>query len=81
MIEEIKCCSDAIKKPFNKQLVIAKNDNEDFENSTKCCICDNVYIDGDAKVRYSCHITRKYSGSPIREWNIKILKIGVIKTF
>ena len=34
MIEESKYRSDAMKKHFNKELVMTKKDNEDFENST-----------------------------------------------
>ena len=34
-------------------------DNEDFQNSTKCWICDNSYVDTDVKVRDHCHITGK----------------------
>ena len=30
-----------MKKQFNKELVMIKKDNEDFKNSTKCCICDD----------------------------------------
>ena len=41
------------KKHFNKELVMTKEDNEDFENSTKSWICVNDYIDGDVKVRDS----------------------------
>ena len=41
---------------------MAKENNEDFENSSKCWICDNDYIDGDVKVRDHCHITGKYRG-------------------
>ena len=40
-----------------------KEDNEDFESSTKCWICYNTYIDCDLKVRGNCHITEKYKGS------------------
>ena len=36
-----------MKKTFNKELVMTKEDNEDFENSTKFQICDNDYVDGD----------------------------------
>ena len=36
MIEDSNYCSDVIKKHFNKELVITKEDNEDFENLTKC---------------------------------------------
>ena len=49
------------KKQFNKELVMTKN-NEDFENSTKCWICDNDYTDTDVKLRYHCHVTEKYRG-------------------
>ena len=33
MIEESKYCSEPMKKPFNKELVMTKKDNEDFKNS------------------------------------------------
>ena len=59
MIEESKYCSDVMKKHFNKEHVMTKKDNEDFENSPKCWICDNGYIDGDVKVRHHCQITGK----------------------
>ena len=36
MIEESKYCSDVMKKHFNKELVMAKKDNEDFKTFTKC---------------------------------------------
>ena len=49
---------------------MTKEDNEDFENSIKCWICDNDYIDNDVKVRDHCHITRKYRGSAHRDCNI-----------
>ena len=30
---------------------MTKKDFDDFENSTKCQICDNNYLDGDVKAR------------------------------
>ena len=51
MTEESKYCSEVIQKPFNKELVITKEDNEYFMDSTKCWVCDNGYIDSDIKVR------------------------------
>ena len=36
MIEESKYCSEVMKKHFNKELVMTKEDNEDFKKSTKC---------------------------------------------
>ena len=40
-----------MKKHFNQEFVMTKEDNHDFKNSTKCCICDNGYVDNDVKVR------------------------------
>ena len=72
MIEESKYCSEVMKKHFNKELVMTKEDNEDFKNSTKCWICDNDYVDNDVKVRDHCHITGKYRGSAHRDCNINV---------
>ena len=49
MIEESKYCSDAMKKHFNKELVMMQEDTEHFENLTKCWICHNDYIDSDVR--------------------------------
>ena len=38
-----------MKKQFNKELVMTKKDDEDFENSSKSWICDNFYVKGDVK--------------------------------
>ena len=40
-----------MKKHFNKELVMTKEDNENFESSTKCWICVNNFVKGDVKVR------------------------------
>ena len=50
MIKESKYCNEVTKKHSNKELLMTKEANEDFKNSTKCWICDNDYIDGDVKV-------------------------------
>ena len=55
MIEESKYCSDVMKKHFNKELVMTKEGKKDFENSAKCWIRDNDFI--DVKVRDHCHFT------------------------
>ena len=48
MIEESKYCCDVMKKNFNKELLMTKKDNEDFENSSKCWTRDDSYVDNDA---------------------------------
>ena len=47
-----------MKKHFNKELVLTKDDNQDFKNSSKCWIYDNDYNDND--VKRSLPITGKY---------------------
>ena len=59
-----------MKKHFDKELVITKKDVNDSENSTKCWICDNVYVGHDVKVRDYCDVTEKYRGSAQRDCNI-----------
>ena len=49
MIKESKFYSHMMKKHFTKELVMAKNNDEDFKNSTKCWICDKNYDNGDVK--------------------------------
>ena len=53
MSEESKYCSELIKKHFNQQLVMPKEDNEDFNIPSKCWICDNDYIDNN----YQLYVT------------------------
>ena len=50
---------------------MTKKDYKDFENSTKCWICDNNYVDDDAKGRDHYQITGKFRGSAYRDCNIK----------
>ena len=59
MIEESKYCSQVMKNHFNKELVMAREDNGNFKNSAKYWICDNDFVDNDVKVRDHCHITGK----------------------
>ena len=61
-----------MKKKFNKELVVTKRDNGDFENSTKCWICDNAYFDANSKLKDYCHITEKYRGSAHTDCNINV---------
>ena len=61
-----------MEKHFNKKLGLTKEDHEDFENYTKCWICDNAYVDCDVKRRSNCHIFKKYRGSACRDCIINV---------
>ena len=41
MTEKNEYCSDMMKTRFNKELVMTRERDEDFENSTNCWICYN----------------------------------------
>ena len=72
MIEESKYFSEVMKNHFNKELVMTKEDSEDFKNSTKCWICENDYVNSDVKEIDHCHITGKYGGSAHIDCNINL---------
>ena len=71
MIEVNGYCNEVIKKHFNKELVMNKEVNEDYKNSTTCWIFENDYID-------HCYITEKYRGSAHRDFNINLKIIDKI---
>ena len=51
MIEESKYRTDMMNKHFNKELVMTKEDKEDFQNCTNYWIFDNVCLEVFVKVR------------------------------
>ena len=55
-----------MKKHFNKEIVMAKQENQDFMSSIKCWICDKV------KVRDHCHITEKDRDSALKDCNVNL---------
>ena len=61
-----------MKKYFNKEFSMDREDGEELENSTKCRICDISYIEDDVKVRNHSHITVKYRNSAHKDGNIKV---------
>ena len=68
MVEASEYCSHVMKKHFNKKLLMTKEDDENFESSTKCWICD--FVEGDVKVRDYWHVTWKHKGLAQRDFNI-----------
>ena len=56
-------CKKVIKKHFDKNLVMSEKDEQIFQSSNKCWICDKLFDVGDNNVRDHCHITGKSRGS------------------
>ena len=61
-----------IKKHFNKHLTMSAAEEEKFQLSNNCWICDKLFGVGDEKVRDHCHITGKYRGAAHRSCNINL---------
>ena len=84
MLEEVSWCKSKMKKHFNKPLKMTKENETDFQKTTKCYICDLQYTDKDIRVRDHCHITGKFRGSAHQDCNLKLrikpenIKIPVI---
>ena len=55
---------------------MSAEDEQRFQLSNKCWICDKLFDAGDDKVRDHCHVTGKYRGSA--HWgcnvNLKLAK-------
>ena len=69
MVKESKYCSRVIKKHFNKELVMTKEDDNTFESSTKYLNCNNIFIESTFKVRDHCQITGKCKDAGHRNCN------------
>ena len=58
------------KKHFNKNLVMSAKDEQRFQSSNKCWICDKLFDAGDNKVRDHYHVTGECRG--FADWNCNI---------
>ena len=72
ILEEYNYSKKVIKKHFNKNLVLSAEDEQRFQSSNKCWICDKLFDVVDNKVRDHCHVTGKYSGSAHWSCNIDL---------
>ena len=60
-----------IKKHFNKNLIMSAEE-ERFQLTNSCWICDESSDDEDDKARDHCHITGKYRGAAHWDCNINL---------
>lgn len=52
-----------MKEHFNKELVMNKEDDENFEASKNRLIRDDTFVKGDVEERDHSHVTGKYRGA------------------
>ena len=51
------------KKHLNKNLIRTEKEQQQFQSSNLCWICENLIENDNEKVRDHCHITGKLRGA------------------
>ena len=71
-----------MKQYFNKNLVMTEEEENLFQKSNNCWICNKFVDNDDEKVRDHCHITNKFGGtahnlifSELNKFDVKISSI------
>ena len=62
-LKEYQHCKKVMKKYFNKNLIMSEKENEQFQSSSTCWICEKLIHDDDVKVRDHCHVPGKFKGT------------------
>ena len=62
IFKEYQYCKKVMKKHFNKTLIMSEEE-EQFQSSSTCWICEKLIDNDDEKVRDHCHITRKFKSA------------------
>ena len=57
-----------MKKHFNKNLIMSEKEEEQFQSSNLCWICEKLIV--HEKVRDHCHVTGKFRGAA--HWSCNI---------
>ena len=60
-----------MKKHFNKNFIMSEEE-EQFQLSNVCWICEKLIDHEDEKVRDHCHVTGKFSGAAYWSCNINL---------
>ena len=58
-----------MKKHFNKNLIMSEEEDQ-FQSSNTCWICEKLIYNDDEKVRDHCHGTAKFRGAAYWSCNI-----------
>ena len=72
ILSEKNYCRRVIKKHFNKNLIMSAKEEERFQLSNICWICNNLFDVADNKVRDHCHMSGKYRGAAHWSCNVNL---------
>ena len=56
ILKKLEYCKKVMKKNFNKNFIMNKEE-EQFQSSNICWICEKLIDNDDGKVRNHCHVT------------------------
>ena len=72
ILKKYKYCKKVMKRHLNKNLIMSEKEEEQFQSSNSCWICEKLIDDDDEKVRDHCHITGKFRGAAHWSCNINL---------
>ena len=72
ILNEMNYCQKLIKGQFKKNLIMSVEEEETFQLTNSCWVCDKLFDLGDDKARDHCHITGKYKGAVHWSCNINL---------
>ena len=74
ILREYEYFEKVMKKHFNKNLTMSdeKEEEQQFQSSNTCWICEKLIDDDDEKVRDHCHVTGKFRGAAHWSCNINL---------
>ena len=71
ILKEYEYCNKVMKKHLNKNLIMSEEE-EQFQQSSTCWICEKLIDNGNEKVRDHCHLTGKFRGVAHQSCNINL---------
>ena len=66
ILNKYEHCKNGMKKHFNKNLIMSKEEEHLFRQTSSCWICEKLIDNDDEKVRDHCHVTAKFRGSTLK---------------
>ena len=72
ILKECEYCKKVMKKLFNKNLIVSEEEEEQFQSSNTCWICEKLTDNGNEIVRNHCYVTSKFRGAAHWSCNINL---------
>ena len=72
ILKEYEYCKKVMKIHFNKNLIMSEKEEEQFQPSSTCSVCEKLIDDDNGKVRDHCHVTGKFRGAGHWSCNINL---------